>query len=348
MKVTIKDIAAQLDVSASTVSRALNDSPLIKKETRDKIQELAKELKFQFNAGARSLSGRKTGNIAIVYEIHQGQLGPSLYINQLFIELRHVLEKSDLDAIVLEGYSPGSEPSNIDRLLRQQKVDGFIIVHDHITVKDYESIKEADIPFVQLQLLPRYVEREKIDYFFSDNTKGGRIATEHLIEMGCKNILTVLPPEVDYEEYSNRTLGYKQALEAHGLKFKSTNIVPANFSFSVGNELFNDHEELIRRADGIFFQTDIQAFGFLTIAKERGIRIPEDLKIIGFDDSPLCEAVTPNLSTIHQPKMKLAELACNRIISLINGKDGSELVQEIVPPSLIVRGSSENPDILRD
>lgn len=346
MKVTIKDIAEMAGVSLSTVSRALNDSSLVKQGTKDKIKEIAKNTKFEFNAGARSLSSRKTGNIAVVYEIHQGQLGPSLYINQLFIELRHALEKIDLDTIVLEGYHPDTGASNIDRLLRQQKVDGIIIVHDHITIKDYESMIDEQIPFVQLQLLPRYIERERIDYFFADNTSGGYIATEHLIAQGCKKILTILPPEVDYVEFANRTTGYKQALKKHNLEFKEQFIIPAKFSFSVGHDLFDSSLELIKSADGIFFQTDIQAFGFLTIAKERGIRVPEDLKIIGFDDSPICEAITPHLSTIRQPKVKLAQLACNRIMDLINKKSNDHLVQEIVSPALVVRSSSTYKDNL--
>lgn len=341
MKVTIKDIAGIAGVSLSTVSRALNDNPIIKQETRDKINKIAKELKFEFNAGARSLSSRKTGNIGIVYETHIGQLGPSLYINQLFIELRHALERIDLDTIVLEGYRPETGASNIDRLLRQQKVDAFIIVHDNISIEDYKSMKSHDIPFVQLQLLPRYIKKEKIDYFFADNTAGGRMATEHLINMGCKKILTVLPHDVNYEEYANRTAGYKEALEANNIEYNPDYVIPADFSFSVGHKLFNDIPDLIKSVDGIFFQTDIQAFGFLTIAKERGIKIPEDLKIIGFDDSPICEAISPTLSTIHQPKTELAEYACKRIMELLNGESTEELIQNIIAPKVIIRESSQ-------
>lgn len=344
MKVTIKDIAAIAGVSLSTVSRALNDSPLVKEGTRDKIKEIAKDTKFEFNAGARSLSSRKTGNIAVVYEIHQGQLGPSLYINQLFIELRHALEKIDMDTIIIEGYNSESSVSNIDRLLRQQKVDGFIIVHDHITVKDYNSIKDYNIPFVQLQLLPNLMKIENIDYFFVNNENGGYIATKHLIDQGCKTILTILPPETEYKEYKDRTTGYKKALSDNNLDYNDSYIIPVDFSFSVGNDIFDNYLNLINKSDGIFFQTDIQAFAFLTIAKERGIRVPQDLKIIGFDDSPLCSAITPNLSTIRQPKLEITELACLRIMELINKKNCDHLVQEIVSPSLILRGSSENKE----
>ncbi|MGL1891178.1 MAG: LacI family transcriptional regulator [Spirochaetaceae bacterium] len=342
MRVTIKDIAKIAGVNMSTVSRALNNNPKIKLETRDKIKKIAVEMNFEFNAGARSLSGKKTGNIGVVYETHIGQLGPSLYINQLFIELRHVLERSDLDTIVLEGYHPDTGVSNIRRLISQQKVDAFIIVHDKITAEDYKSMRSAKIPFVQLQLLPSQIEREYIDYFFADNKKGGYIATEHLIKQGCKKILTVLPHDVTYEEYTSRTVGYRKALEDNNLEYNKDYVIPADFSFSVGNKLLNSNSDLIKSADGIFFQTDIQAFAFLTIARERGIKIPEDLKIIGFDDSPICEAITPTLSTIHQPKTELAELACDRIMELISNKKLDSLNQEIVSPTLIVRQSSES------
>ncbi len=340
MKTTIKDIADIANVSLSTVSRALNNSPLIKLETKAKIKEIAKELKFEFNAAARSLSSNKTGNIAVVYETHIGELGPSLYINQLFVELRSVLEEVEFDAIVLEAYNPKTGDSNIDRLLRQQKVDAFIIVHDHIEKEVYDNIKDSGIPFVQLHMLPRYVERTEVEHFFADNTEGGRIATEHLIDQGCKQILTILPPEVDYEEFANRTTGYKKALEDHGLEFRDEFVIPCEFSFAVGHEIFEKHLDLINKSDGIFFQTDIQAFAFLTIAKERGMNIPQDIKIIGYDDSPLCKAIVPNLTTIQQPKTRLAELACGRVIDLINKKDADVMSNVIVPPILVVRESS--------
>lgn len=336
---TIKDIALLAGVSHSTVSRALNDSPRISDSTKEKIKTIAKSMNFEFNAGARSLKSRKTGNIAVVYEAHVDQFGLSLYLNLLFTELRHVLERMDMDAILLEGYHPETGASNIDRLLRQQKVDGFLIVHDNITKKDYEGIKDAGLPLVQLHMNPFYCEKEQLDYFFADHFLGGLLATEYLISLGCSRILTVFPNDTDSYEYKKRTDGYRQALENHGIEFKESLTYITDCSYNKGYNLFNEIPNILKNIDGIFFQTDIQAFGFLSAAKEMGISIPGDLKVIGYDDAPICESTSPRLTTIQQPRKELAKLACERMMDLINKKNNDYKVQEIIPPLLIVRES---------
>lgn len=340
MKVTIKDIAAIAGVSHSTVSRALNDSPQISTATKDKIKKIAKSMNFEFNAGARSLKGVKTGNIAVVYESYVDQFGSSLYITQLFTELRNILEGMEMDAIILEGYHPDTGVSNIDRLLRQQKVDGFLIVHDQITNRDYQSIEDAGIPLVQLHMRPRFFKAERLNYFFSDNFVGGHLATKHLIDKGCKNILTVIPDEDESLEYRDRTLGYKSALEENGLEFRDEYILKIECSYTKGYNLLKNIPELMKRIDGVFFQTDVQAFGFLNAVKESGIIVPENLKVIGYDDTPVCEYTTPLLSTIHQPKKELALLAASRIMELINKKNVEIPIQKIIKPTLVIRKSS--------
>lgn len=339
MQVTIKDIALLAGVSHSTVSRALNDSPQISLATKDKIKKIAKSMNFEFNAGARSLKGVKTGNIAVVYEAHTDQFGFSLYLNQLFTELRHVLERMDMDAILLEGYHPETGASNIDRLLRQQKVDGFLIVHDNITKEDYEGIKSAELPLVQIHMNPLYCDKKNLNYFFTDHKYGGRLATEHLISLGCKNIITVRPNEVKSYEYHNRTLGFKDALESAGLVYSERQIYFTNCGYIDGYDFFNAVASRLNEIDGIFFQADIIAFGFLSAASEKGIKIPEDLKVIGFDDAPVCESTNPRLSTIHQPRKELAAYACDRIIELINREKNEQLTQKIISPTLILRDS---------
>jgi LacI family transcriptional regulator len=340
LKVTIKDIAVVAGVSHSTVSRALNDSPQISPATKEKIKDIARTMNFEFNAGARSLSGRKTGNIAVVYQAKYDQFGSSLYVSQLFIELRHFLERMDMDVILLEGYHPETGASNINRLLRQQKVDGFLIVHNLITRKDYEAIRRSGLPVVQLHMPPIYCRKEELDYFFTDHFMGGRLATEHLIKQGCRKILTIPTTDFDSEEFKQRTLGYRQALEDHGIPFREELVVAIDSTYLKGYYLFNSIPEILANVDAVFFQTDIQAFGFLAAAKERGIRIPGDLKVIGYDDAPICESTSPTLTTVHQPRRKLAELACDRIIDLISKRNNESRIQEVLFPHIVERESS--------
>ncbi|OQY37790.1 MAG: hypothetical protein B6229_07605 [Spirochaetaceae bacterium 4572_7] len=340
MNVTIKDIAAVAGVSHSTVSRALNDSPQISLATKNRIKKIARSLNFEFNSGARSLKSSKTGNIAVVYDAHNDQFGSSLYINQLFLELRHYLERMDMDPILLEGYHPETGASNIDRLLRQQKVDGFLIVHDHISKRDYTSIQLAGIPIVQLHMLPQFFDEGKLDYFVPDHTQGGRLATEHLIKKGCKKILTVFPNDIDSGEYPNRTKGYKEALFANNLDINDDYFISIPCSYLAGYNLINQIPDIIKEVDGIFFQADIQAFGFLNAAAVHGINVPKDIKVIGYDDAPVCESTFPKLTTIYQPRKELAKYASERIIDLINKKDTDKTIQKIIDTSIILREST--------
>jgi len=246
----------------------------------------------------------------------------------------------DMDAIIIEGYHPDTGASNIERLLRQQKVDGFLIVHDQITNRDYNSIQEAGLPLVQLHMRPRFFKGEKLNAFSSDNIYGGKLATNHLIKQGCKNILTVLPNEEKSLEYIDRTKGYLLALEESGIEFNPEYVIKIDCSYTKGYDLVQSIPHLIKKADGIFFQTDVQAFGFLTAAKESGIKIPQELLVIGYDDTPVCEYTSPLLTTIHQPKKELARLAANRIMELINKVNYDKYTVEVVKPTLVLRKSS--------
>lgn len=340
MKVTIKDIAAIAGVNHSTVSRALNDNHQVSQATTKRIKEIARSLNFEFNSGARSLKSSKTGNIGVVYEGHFDQFGSSLYIDTLFIELRHMLERIDMDTILLEAYHPESGISNLDRLLRQQKVDGFLIVHNAITKKDYESIIDTGLPLVQLHMEPKFFNKDKLDYFISDNIEGGRIATEYLIKKGCKKILTIKPNDSESDEYRQRTMGYKIALETNNIQYSQELVISTDCTYKKGYELFDSIPKIIDNIDGIFFQTDIQAFGFLNAALVKGIDIPGEIKVIGYDDVSVCQSSTPKLTTIHQPKKELAELASSRIMEIINKTSDRTLVQKKLHPELVIRGSS--------
>lgn len=341
MRSTIKDIAQIAGVSLSTVSRALNDNPKVKESTKTEIKRIAASLNFEFNAGARSLSSNITGNIALVYDSFVDGFEFSLYINQLFLEVRHILEEMDMDTIILTGYNIHTGASNIERMIKKQKVDGFLIVHDHIKNEDYKAIQSAGLPIVQLHMIPRKDVSVRFDSFYTDNFTGGKLAAQHLIDKGCKNILSVMPHSDDTVEYNSRLLGFKQALEVNNLKYNENHAIEIDCSWLGGYKLFETHVEEIKKADGIFFQADIQALGFIAAAKERGVDIPEDIKVIGYDDIPMSENMIPGLTTIHQPRQQLARIACERIFELVTKKESNNKPSCItIKPTLVVREST--------
>lgn len=334
MKVTIKDIARIAGVSHSTVSRALNDNSQVSKKTRERIKKIAEDMNFEFNAGARSLKSKRTGNIALVYDIAQDRFGASLYINQLFIELRRALTKLDMDTILVEGYNTVSGESNILRLIRQQKVDGFLIVNDKIRKAEYQKIMENRLPVIQVHMHPTYFDHTEINSFVTHNKKGGYLATQHLLDRGCRKIVTVYPGELRAIEYRDRTEGYMDALKEYGIEVDESLMISMESSYDGGAMVMDVIKD--REVDGIFFQTDIQAFGFLNRANMEGVKVPESIKIIGYDDIPLAQSSWPSLTTIHQPKEIIAEEVCNRLIKLLNGNT-EENINHSIDPTLIIR-----------
>lgn len=335
--ITIKDIAKVAGVSHSTVSRALNDSPQISDKTKLKIRQISESLNFQFNAHARSLSNKKTRNVAVVYQSLNEKCGSSIYINQLFSELRDSLAAKQIDTIFLGGYNPKTGESNIKRAIQEQKADGFLIFSNDIKAEDYDFIKLSNLFVIQLHMPSQFYHLENLNYFIADQQRGGFLATDHLINCGCNNILTVRPNEENSAELEQRTLGYKRAHEKNKIPIIEKYIISTENSFNGGYELFDKFPQLLSKADGIFFQTDLQAFGFLASAKDRNIEIPEKYQVIGFDDIYLCEYTRPSLSTIHQPRKEIIELACNQITDLISGNKENTMVQKMLSPQLIIR-----------
>ncbi len=347
-KITIKDIAEIAEVDHSTVSRALNNSPRVSAETRKRIQEIARRMHFEFNAIGRSLSRGKSGNIAVIHSEDGDVFGTSQYFNLLFRSLRKDLERRKMDALILEAYNPETGESNIARLIRQNKVDGFLLVHAEIRREDYLMILESGKPMIQLHARPKYFSTEHLDYYFTDNVEGGRIATEHLISKGCRSIINLTGCREPSGEFAMRLEGYKLALEQAGISFDPNLIFFNDCSYQSGYQTVYANQELFRESDGVFAQADIVAFGCLTALKELGIQPPRDILITGFDDTPLCLLPVPGITSVHQPVEELTKLACDRISHLLKYNTekhapaaGYQHDQQELKPWLVTRGSTQ-------
>ncbi len=339
-KPTIKDIAKLAGVSHSTVSRALNNSPLISTVTRERIQRIAGRIDFEFNEGARRLRNLKTGIIGVVYYSGLNDFRSSLYTNELFRDLRHNLEKVGLDALTVEAYSHQSSQSNIARLIRQNKVDGFIIIHPEIRPEDYQLINAHKLPVVHVHIVPELVPRESVDCFFTDNFQGGRLAGEHLVDSGCRKIQVVRINEKESEEFRLRTAGCLDAVEQAGFSISNNQNLSCSCSYEGGYQVAGENLQYLEILDGIFVPADIAAFGFLNALRELGLSVPQDLKVIGYDDSPVSCMTLPPLTTIHQPREILTEKACKRIKFLLFGDASDKPAVEYLKPSLVIRESS--------
>ncbi len=340
INITIKDIAKLAGVSHSTVSRSLNDSPMVKEETKQRIREIAEQLDFEFNAGARSLSTNRTGTVGIIHPELSTDFSASLFNTVLLSEIMKVLDSKGIDFIPSYASGRRNSSSNIRRLVRQNKIDAFIIVDSDVPLEDYSFLEKHSIPFVQLHYRPKFTPADTLNYIFSDNYTGGKIATDHLIAHGCKSIMCITI-ESDHPEILDRRKGFYHSMEEHGLKLDKNLIFEADCSFFRGEEIIRKNKEILHRVDGIFVQADIMALGVVKELNKQGYRVPEDIKVVGYDDIELGTYFEPQLTTIHQPKEILAVRACSTLIDIIadNKQEKKTLLQEVVSPSLVIRES---------
>jgi len=334
--VTIKDIARIAGVSHSTVSRSLNDSPLISEKTKQRIKQIAEELNFAFNSSAQGLSTRRTGTIGIIYPELFDTFGNSLYLGLLVQGLRHGLEQASLDSIGSFPINHYTGESNIRKLLSRKKIDGLLVIHPEIPVKDWEYISSSGIPFVVLHFKPRSFDYSWMNYLFTDHVYGGYMATKLLVDSGCRNILC-LREDSREKQFIERTEGYKKALSEYNIGFNPDMILGGDCSFEFGyNTIMNKKNEL-EKIDGIFAEADLVAIGAIEALKDLGIRIPEDMKVVGYDDTELGKYFRPKLTTIHQPREEHARLACERLIQMLDPDDISPTMQKILKPLIIYR-----------
>ncbi|HYE53362.1 MAG TPA: LacI family DNA-binding transcriptional regulator [Chitinophagaceae bacterium] len=330
---TIKDIAKQLNISISTVSRAMRNAPDVNMETRKAVMALSEELKYQPNKLALSLKQKQTHNIGVIV--------PNLdYVLATMVK--------GIDEVALEaGYtvmvcqsneSFGREIVNTRRLL-DSLVDGFIIsVSSETKVFDhFRKIQEKEMPMV---VFDRVTPDLKAPSVRIDNAEGGYLATEHLIEQGYKRIAILAGPK-NLGISNSRLEGYLSALKKYKMKPDPNLIIHCDFNqhyaYLATQELLN----MKKRPDAIFTISDRMAIGAMLAIKEKGLKMPHDIGLVGFNNEPVVNLVTPGISSVEQPAFELGKLAAKLFIETVhNNNTDMSSVEEVLKCKLIIRESS--------
>ncbi|MFO7730754.1 MAG: LacI family DNA-binding transcriptional regulator [Spirochaetia bacterium] len=336
--ITIKDIAQLAHVSASTVSRGLNDSPLVAEETRVRIQKIALEHGFSFNTSARSLITRKTGIIGLIYPEHFNEYQHSFYLTLLMNKIRDELEEHEYDLVVKFRTNKNGTVNNIRHLVNGKKVDGLILVHSKIEQEDLDFLHENGVPFVLLQARQYYVNIDRENWVFVNHRKGGYIAANHLISLGHTSILCMMLDSPQYQ-FTERTEGYKQALQDNHLQVDEDKIVLCDGTFEASFNFITEQQELMKQVTAIFAQTDIMALGAIEALQGLGLSVPKDIAVVAYDDIEFGKHFRPKLSTIHQPRDQLAVLGCERLLEMLDSGSTNPPMQRLIEPYLIVRES---------
>ena len=323
MAVTIYEVAKKAGVGIGTVSRVLNDSPQISPATRAKVIKVIKELNFQPHAMAQSLARRKTHTIGVIVPFFTGYF----YV-ELLRGIQRALSQHKFDLILYGVDDLHKKDASLKRALQQRRVDGVLLVSMKLSDSFVAEFQRRRLPLI---LVDAY--HDQFDSITVDNQEGAYSATRHLIGLGYRHI-AMLTGRFESIPAQTRLHGCQRALKEAGRSL-NRNMVLTSDAFPTEaarvNDGFNQEagylamRDFLSRANrngcplAVFATSDIQAIGAIKAVKEAGLRIPEDIALIGFDDIELAEYV--GLSTVHQPMAEMGQQAVARLMALLENPD---------------------------
>jgi LacI family transcriptional regulator len=335
-RATINDIARLASVSKKTVSRVINQSPFVRDETRAKIDAVIQQIGYQPDPQARGLAFRRSFLIGLVYDNPNAQ-----YIVNIQDGALDALRGSGFELVVhpcdrrSEDFVPG-----VRRFVERQKLHGVILLPPISEDQDLtKALQELDCAYVRvasvkLDTLPHMVT--------SNDREAAAEVGKYLESLGHQRIALVAGPG-QHRSAHERQAGFLAALQQRGVKLPPEHIVEGNYTFESGVVCAETLLSRSPRPTAIFACNDEMAAGVYKAAYRLGLRIPEDLSVVGFDDSPLASRLWPSLTTVRLPIRDMGRLAASKLLpNGANGK-GESAVTSIVVPHLIVRDSSRPP-----
>lgn len=341
-KITLKQIAKELDVSIGTVSKALKGSKEIGEETKEKIQAFAKLYSYKPNNIALSLKNRKTKTIGILIPeiVHH-------FFSKVIQGIEQVANKKGYNVIIgLSNESFDKEVINME-MLASGSIDGFIlsISKETLQQQDYHHFNETIKQGMPIVMFDRVVSEIRCDKVIVDDLEGAKKAVNKLIENQCKHIAIISTK--DYVSVGRlRTQGYIEALNEHEINTESSLILKVDDKLASEDYLSVLEEEIKRLfllnpdIDGIFAVNELYAITAMKVAKKLGKRIPEDLQVVGFTDGVLSRHATPSLTTVSQHGQKIGEVAAGLLIEKIESESAEEPVRTVVIETELIERES--------
>jgi LacI family transcriptional regulator, galactose operon repressor len=323
---TTRDVAREAGVSQSTVSRALNGDPRVAPETRALIQAAAKRLSYLPNTAARSLITKRTDTIGILI----GEITNPFY-PQLVDVLHDEFTLSGFRTVLLNERADAGRADELFPQLQGRFVDGIVIANAMLGATFVDDFDRQGIPVV---LLNRDVDDAHVDRVVSDNVGGGEVAAQTLVELGHRRIGLIGGP-ANASTARDRALGFERGLARAGLEVAARRV--GEFTHQSGYQWCLDLLREPSPPTAIFAANDVIAFGVLDAAKRMGVRVPEDLSVIGYDDIEMAGWELFGLTTVRQPLAQMAKAAARMLIERIEGRVVREPARLVFPANLVRR-----------
>lgn len=334
-KATIYDIAQELNISAATVSRALNNNPKISKSTCQLVMETAARMNYKQNKLAAALRSGKSNNVGVIV--------PRIDSNFFASAIRGIEEElypHKYNVIICQTHEDEKrEIENINTLINAQ-VDGILMSISNMSSENDRVIEKVLGKKVPVIFFDRKKNINGISSVTIDDFGAAYAATKHLIEEGCSKI-AYLTGDRSLEIYENRFNGYKKAILDFGLEYKEEYVIPTKSNVEAGKLAVTKLLQLEDKPDAIFSSSDFAALGAIEELKEQGIRIPEDFCVFGFGNEPFTKFMELSISTVDQCTMEMGKIAAQVFLEQINNTDNFKIEKKVVlTPQLLIRKSS--------
>jgi LacI family transcriptional regulator len=332
--ITIYDLARKLNISSATVSRALKDDPVVNKKTRKKIADLAEEMGYRSNHFARNLRNQTTQTIGVIVP----RLN-SYFMSTVIAGIENVVNTEGYNLIISQSSESVQKEKSSASTMFKNRVDGLLVslAYDTSDITHFEPFFKKNVPLLFFDRVTHYKNCSNI---LIDNRKAGYEATAHLISQGRKKIvhITATPKR---NVYIDRLQGYRQALADHSIRFREEYLIIDNLSQEAGSRAAEILLKMHPRPDAVFVANDNCAVGCMMALKQAGIRIPEDIAFVGFNNDPVSKVIEPNLTTINYPGYEMGQVAAHNLINHLNGSSIIKTANTILLHSeLIIRASS--------
>ncbi len=340
-RVTIKELARASGVSVGTVSRALNGYADVRPETRERIMRLARELDYTPAAAARSLVTQRSHVIGVFMETGEGH--PDLqhpFFHEVLGGLKQRVGAQGFDLLLFASERPGNGygPHSYLKRAHHHSVDGCALIGLDPENPEVHRLARAELPCVGIDM---ELEGPGVEVVMSDNEAGAGTAVRHLHGLGHRRIATITGM-LDSRPGADRLRGYRAAVQSLGLAYRDDYVAYGDFYAESGREATERLLALPEPPTAIFAASDLMAIGAVRAAAQVGLRVPEDLSVVGFDDIQLAPHVNPPLTTMRQDKLGLGAAAGDALVARAPG-DSDRTPLQTLAVELVVRGSTAVP-----
>ncbi len=342
---TLKDIAAELNLSVNTISRALRDMPDISRETKKLVVETARRMGYRKNLAASRLRTNRSNLLGVVVTSYQNPA-----FSRIILGAEHAVKAAGYTLLVGSTNENGEEEETVVSRMLSQGIDGLLLIPSELNEKLLGEIEADRVPYV---LAVRQYAGHRSHVVGSDDVQGGVMAARHLYELGHRSFLYV--SGMDHISSSrDRYAGFLSELQCHGLDRSAIEVLPSNGGREDARRVMlawlQRHTDRPLPATAVFAFSDYVACGIYEALRTHGLKIPRDISVIGYDNNEFSDLILPGLSSIDNHFFDIGQRAAVHLLSLISQQaEGQTIapVEDMIPPTLVIRGSTAPPSDLQ-